>query len=324
MDNLRSSICNLKSALYLLLVSGCMLPGSILAQESPRLQVGVTLHATYSWLANIAGDAPVDIIPVLGPEADPGSYRPSPEDLRRLAGLHALVVNGLGHDAFIDGMLRASGNTTIRLINPNRGIPLIPYHRGRSHAHGEEKDGAGEGVKPTAYNPHTFLSLTTAVQQVYALERELSEMRPAHAEAFRRNARAYARRLRAMKADASTKLAAASVTKAATVHDGYSYFLQEFGVEVVAVIEPAHGVQPSASELAKTVEAIRGAKVPVVFSELAFPQKLVEVIRQETGARVYTFDHISRGEYTPGRFEEAMRANVDTLVRALVTDAGKP
>jgi zinc transport system substrate-binding protein len=289
------------------------------AQDVPRLKVGVTLHAYYSWTANIVGDAPVDVVPVLGPEADPGTYQPTPEDIRRLADLDALVVNGLGHDAFIDRMLQASGNTKVRVIHPNAGAPLIPYHRGRSHAHGDETK---EEDRPVAYNPHTFLSLTTAIQQVYALERELSALAPAHVEAFKANARAYAKRLRRLKAEASAKLAAPAVARVATVHDGYAYLLQEFGIEIVAVIEPAHGVQPSAGELAKTVEAIRSAGVTVVFSELAFPEKLTDVIRREAGARVYTLDHISRGPYTPGRFEEAMKGNVETLEKALVAEEG--
>lgn len=294
------------------------------AQESPRLKVGVTLHPAYSWVAHIVGRAPVDVVPVLGPDADPNSYQPSPEDLKRLADLDVLVVNGLGHDDFIQGMLRASGNTKVKIVNPNEGVPLIPYQRGKSHTHGGEPESPEGKGKAVAYNPHTFLSIATAIQQIYALEKELSALLPAHAETFRANARAYARRLREMKADAAAKLVEAKVMRVATVHDGYSYLLQEFGIEVAAVIEPAHGVQPSPKELAQTIEAIQAAKVRVVFSELAFPERLVDVIRRETGARVYTFDHIARGAYTPERFETAMRANLDTLVQALVTDAREP
>lgn len=287
-------------------------------QERRRLKVGVTLHSYYSWAVNIAGDAPVDIVPALRDGADVHNYQPSPEDLKRIAGLDALVVNGLGHDAFVDGMIRASRNRKLTVIRPNTGVPLIPYRRGRAHVHGKEKDKKPKGR--VAYNPHTFLSLTSAVQQVYVLEKAFSRLLPDHAAAFRKNARAYARKLRRMKAEASGRLAEAAVTKVATVHDGYSYLLQEFGIEIVAVIEPAHGIQPSAKELAETIKAVREAKVRVVFSELAFPERLVDAIRRESGARVYSFDHVNRGEYAADRFENAMRANLETLVRALVAD----
>jgi zinc transport system substrate-binding protein len=294
-------------------------PGA--AQEGHRLRIGVAISPYYSWVANIVGKAPVEVVSVVGSAAEVHNYQPTPEDLKRLADLDVLVVNGLGHDDFLKGMIEASGNRKVKLINPNVGIPLIPYQRGKFHSHGDEKEPPKKGP---AYNPHTFLSLTSAVQQIYGIERELSLLVPEHAETFRANARAYAKKLRELKADASSRLAGALVTQVATVHDGYSYFLQEFGIEIVGVIEPAHGVEPSAKELAQTIEAIKDSRVRVIFSELTFSEKLVEVIRKETGVRVYTFDHMSKGEFTPDRFEKAMKANVDTLVRALVTDAKTP
>lgn len=292
------------------------------AQEKPKLKVGVTISPYYSWVSNVVGKAPVEVVSVVGAEAEVHSYQPTPEDLKRMADLDVIVVNGLGHDDFVKGMIEASGNKKLKVLNPNVGIPLIPYQKGKFHSHGgDEKEPPKKGV---AYNPHTFLSLTSAVQQIYAIEKELSELLPDQAETFRANARVYAKKLREMKADASGRLASTTVTKVATVHDGYCYFLQEFGIEIVGVIEPAHGVEPSAQELAQTIEAIKSTKVQVIFSELSFPKKLVDVIQKETGCRIYTFDHMSTGAFTPDRFEKAMKSNVDTLIKALITDAKTP
>jgi zinc transport system substrate-binding protein len=293
-----------------------------LAQEKPKLKVGVTISPYYSWVSNVVGKAPVEVLSVVGAGAEVHSYQPTPEDLKRMSDLDAIVVNGLGHDDFVKGMIEACGNKKLKIINPNAGIPLIPYQKGKFHSHGgEEKEAPKKGV---AYNPHTFLSLTGAVQQIYAIEKELSGLLPEQAETFRANARAYAKKLREMKAEASGRLSGASVTKVATVHDGYCYFLQEFGIDIVGVIEPAHGVEPSAQELAQTIEAIKSTKVQVIFSELSFPKKLVDVIQKETGARIYTLDHMSKGDFTPERFETAMKSNVETLVQALITDSKRP
>lgn len=303
----------------LALLLGIAACSAALAQEPRRLKVGVTIHPYYSWVANVVGKAPVDVIPLVQSGGDQHNYQATPEDLKRLAEFDALVVNGLGHDDFVTGMLEASGNRKIRIINPNATIPLIPYQRGKYHTHGgEEKEAVPR--RAVAYNPHTFLSLTAATQQVYAIERELAALLPDQKEVFRSNAMAYAKRLRQLKAEASEKLINAASSKVATVHDGYCYLLQEFGIEIVSVIEPAHGVEPSAKELSETIDSIRAAKVRVVFSELSFPKRLVDVIEKEAGVRVYTFDHMSQGEYTPDRFERAMRSNVETLVKALVTD----
>lgn len=300
----------MRFALVLALVLAC----AVHAEGTRRYKIGVTLHPYYSWVARVVADTPIDVVPVLSAGADSHGYQASPDDIKRIAGLDAIVINGLGHDDFVKPMIAAAGNANLSVVSPNEGIPLIPYNRGQSHTHG------GEAAPPPtgqAYNPHTFLSITGAIQQVYAIEAKLSTLWPAYADRFRANAAAYARKLRGLKADALAKLKGAKQRQVATVHDGYCYLLQEMGLEVVTVIEPAHGVEPSAAELAKTIDAIKAAGVKVVFSELSFPARLVDVIRKESGAAVYTFDHMNTGDYAAEQFETAMKANLDTLVRAL-------
>lgn len=269
------------------------------------LRIGVTLHPYYSWVANIVRDVPgIELRGVIPGEVDAGSYQPSPEDIRHLADLDVLVVNGAGHDDFIAAMLAASGNTRAVVIHVNDETPLI------------------RAVNGGAANSHSFISFSNAIQQTDFIARKLGELRPGDAEAFQVNAAAYARRLRALKADAATKLADARITRVVTVHDGYSYLLQELGLEVVGVVEPAHGLVPSAQELAGLIDLVRREQVRVVLSEASFPDELLEVLRKETGVKVYLISHVAVGAWTPDQFEREMAANTATLIQALVTDAG--
>ena len=290
-------------ALALVLIAS---PGA--AADAPhRLRVGVTLHPYYSWTTNVVGSADVEVVPVIPGEIDAGNYQPSPRDIASLADLDAIVVNGVGHDEFVFDMIKASGNTTITIIRPNDSVPLLRA------AHG------------TAMNSHTFLSFTNAIQQTYFIARALGQLRPALAAVFQDNAAEYARRLRTIKADAARTLADARITRVVTVHDGYGYLMQEFGIEIVGVVEPAHGLVPSAAELERMVDLMKREKIRVVFSEESFPAPLLEVLRESTGARVYLISHIATGTYAADEFERQMRGNVAAMIRALVTDpAGAP
>jgi zinc transport system substrate-binding protein len=285
------------------LLTLCALLFHGVAQAAP-LKIGVTLHPYYSWTKNIVGDLPgFEVIPVLPGEIDAGDYQPRPEDIRKLADLDAIVINGIGHDDFIFPMLKASGNRKVVVIRPNDVTPQI------------------RSVHGTAVNSHTFISFTNAVQQTYAIERALAALRPAAAAGLQANAEAYARRLRLIKAKAAAELAAAKITRVVTVHDGYGYLLQEFGLEVAGVVQPAHGLTPSAAELRDMVKLLRREKIRVVFSEESFPESMLAVLRQEGGAKVYIISHIASGVYTADKFEKEMQRNVDTMIRALVKDA---
>ena len=272
------------------------------AARAARLTVGVTLHPYYSWTANVVGDADVEVRPVIPGEIDAGNYQPSPQDITKLADLDAIVVNGVGHDDFIFDMIKASGNDKLTIIRPNDAVPLMRATN-------------GSGI-----NSHTFISFTNAIEQTYAIARALGTLRPALASTFEQNAADYARRLRAIKASAARELADAKVTRVVTVHDGYAYLMQEFGIEIVGVVEPAHGLVPSAAELERMVDLIKHERIRVVFSEENFPEPLLNVLRESTGARIYIISHIARGVYAADEFEREMQHNVDVMIRALVKD----
>jgi zinc transport system substrate-binding protein len=290
---LRSSSRAMRLALLLALLS----PGTALA-ASPPLKVGVTLHPYYSWVSNLARGTNVEVRSILPGEVDSSNYQPAPGDVRKLADLDALVVNGLGHDDFIQAMVQASGNSHVVVLRPSDATPTLKFVN-------------GEGV-----NSHTFLSFSNAIQQTYFLARKLGELRPELAETFQRNASDYARRLRAIKAAAEAKLVAPRVHRVITVHDGYSYLMQELGIEIAGVVEPAHGLIPSAAELARIVDLIHKEHVDVVLSEESFPPNLLKVLT-DAGAKVYIISHIATGPYSADEFEKGMQTNVDALLQAL-------
>ncbi len=267
-----------------------------------RLKVGVTLHPYFSWTSNVVGDAPIDVISILPGEIDVDDYQPKPADIQKIAGLDAIVVNALGHDDVINKMIEASGNKKLVVIKVNEGTPLL------KGAHGE------------AVNSHTFISFTNAIQQTYLIAKALGALQPASTEKFQKNAADYARRLRTIKAKGATDLAAAKVHRVVTVHDGYGYLMQEFGFDIVGVVQPAHGLQPSAAELKDMVKLLKTEKVKVVFAEETFPEAMKKVLHDEGGARLYLITHVATGAYTADKFEKDMQKNVDTMVQALVKD----
>lgn len=290
---------------------GCLLLAPALAagaaetaafRNGERMRVGVTLHPYYSFLANIVGDK-ADVVPLIGAGYNPHNYNPLPDDMKRAQTLDALVVNGIGHDQWAFEIMEAAGGSDVPLIHANAAVSLIPTA------------GAGD----TSANSHTFISTTAAVQQIYEIARQLGQRDPPNADFYLRNSRAYATRLRRLKAEYTQQLAGldASNFRAATMHGAYGYLMQEFGLQIIAVIEPRHGVEPTARQLAETIDEIKAAGVNVLFAEKYFAGKLSDTIQAETGVRVYSFSHISDGDYTPERFEEEMRYNLDSLKAAI-------
>ncbi|TWI31217.1 metal ABC transporter solute-binding protein, Zn/Mn family [Paracoccus sulfuroxidans] len=294
-----------------LLAASLALPFARSAHAADPIRIGVTLHPYYSWVANVAGDAgaPVPLVPV---GFNPHAYEPRAEDIRRIGALDAVVLNGIGHDDFADRMITASARPDVPVIEANRNVPLLP-------AVGAMARGLGNTVEGRVVNSHTFISIAGAISQVQTIAADLGALYPDRAQVFADNARAYNRRLRKLRADALAQVVEAPSPdfKVATIHGAYDYLLREFGLEVSAVVEPAHGIEPSPSQLAQTIRKIRGMNVGVIFSESNFPSAYVETIERETGVTMYPLSHIIHGEYTPEKFEVEMAQNLATIVRAI-------
>ena len=295
----RASVLRFALVLLILLVSG--VANAQTAKPASILKIGVTLHPYYSWTSNVVGNLPgYEVRALLPGDVDAGEYQPRPQDIKRLADLDVVIVNGIGHDDFIVPMLKASGNTRATIVRVNAETPMI-------------RAGRGTGV-----NSHTFISFSNAIQQTYAIQRALARLRPQDAATLQQNAAEYARRLRGIKAKAASQLADATITRVVTVHDGYGYLLQEFGLEVGGVVQPSHGLTPSAGELRDMVALLKREKISVVFSEATFPEPLLRVLRDEAGVSVFIISHIASGPFTADKFEREMQQNADTMIRALV------
>jgi zinc transport system substrate-binding protein len=289
------------------LVAGAVVlaAGGAQAADAKRLKVGITLHPYYSFVANIVGDR-AEIVPLIDPDANPHGYAPQPADMIRMTSMDALVVNGIGHDTWAFEILDAAGmRAKLPLIYANDGVSLIPV--------------AGDPSGAKVVNPHTFVSTTAAIQQVYTIAQRLGELDPGNAGYFRDNARRYALEIRKLRSEFDAKIAGIDLSKfrCATMHSGYDYILQELGLQVTAVIEPRHGVEPTARQLADTIDRITAANVNVLFAEKYFASKLSDTIRDATGVKMYSISHISSGEYTRQKFVEEMRENLDTLATAI-------
>lgn len=279
---------------------------SIFSFGANKLKVGVTLQPYYSYVANIAGDK-VDLFPVIrGDLYDSHNYQPQYEDLKQLGKADVVVVNGIGHDEFVFDMIKAVPNKNkIKVIYSNAGVSLMPVSGSRS----SEK----------IMNAHTFISITTSIQQVYNIAKELGKLDPANKDYYMKNAREYAKKLRKIKTDALAKVSAYKKIdfRVATMHGGYDYLLSEFGVDVKAVIEPAHGIQPSAKDLKEVIDVVKRDKIDIIFGEAAFQSKFIDTLHKETGVEVRSLSHMTNGPYTKDSFEKFIKEDLDSVISAM-------
>src|SRR5439155_710204 len=134
-------------------------------------------------------------------------------------------------------------------------------------------------------NPHYWLDPANARPITRAILEALARLAPADRDAFAANRTRFLARLDDALARWTEALAPYRGTRAVVVHDSWPYFAQRFGLVVVAAIEPAPGVPPSASSLAALTQKMRETGVRLLIAEPSSNAALVSQVAARSGAR---------------------------------------
>ena len=210
----------------------------------------------------------MDVVPLVPANVNAHTYDATAQDIKRLNTVNVVVANGVGHDMFLNKMLRAT-KKNIPVINANKRTTLM-------HIAGQRRSGI--------VNPHTFISVTQSIQQVNYIASELARIDSKNAGYYRQNASRYIAKLRSIKTEALRKVKGKSRNiRIATTHGGYDYLLNEFGLSVTTVVEPSYVQSPSLTDAKIAINKMKSNKVKILFDEQVSNHKLANTIQRETG-----------------------------------------
>jgi zinc transport system substrate-binding protein len=222
-------------------------------------------------------------------------YVLTPDDMRKLEKADILVANGAGMESFL---IRVAGKyPRLRIVELARGIPLIEAIGGP--------------------NPHVWVSIGHAIDEVRNLSRFMARVDPGNGAAYTKNGEEYIARLEALRKEMHAALDPYRGTPIITFHESFPYFAQEFGLKIAGVIEREPGSAPTARELVDTIEVIKKLRVKALFSEPQYPAAAAEAIARQTGARLYPLDPAVTGPARPDAYLDIMRTNLAILKEAL-------
>ncbi|HWP62420.1 MAG TPA: metal ABC transporter substrate-binding protein [Candidatus Binatia bacterium] len=288
-------------------------PGS-----SERLQVVATTTVLADFVAQIGGDR-VSVAALVPKGGEVHTFDPTPSDARRLAEADLVVANGLGLDDWLTG-LAADAGATAPIVKLGENLPGAEYLEGDEHD-GDEHDGeVDDHGASEAVNPHLWLDVANARRYAARIAEELERLDPSGAAAYRAAASAYDARLADLDAWIRTRIEAVPTDDRRVVssHEAFPYYARAYGLEIVDVIVPSPGQEPSAAQIARLIEAIRASGVRAILAEAQFNPALAERIAAETGVPVVTNLYSdSVGDPPADTYEGLMRWNTERIVEAL-------
>ncbi len=268
-------------------------------QTDKTIRIVASFYPMYIMARNVVKDVPGVTATNLTPPTTGclHDYTVTTEDMKKLATADVFVANGAGMESFLDRIV--AQYPQVKILQLAEGIPLI---KGK----GEEGD-----------NPHVWVSISNAIIEMKNLGVHMEKIDPVHVALYRKNTAAYTERLEALHQKMQAELSPYKGKKIITFHEAFPYFAQEFGLEIAAVIEREPGSEPSARELADTIEIVKKAGIKALFSEPQYPAHAAKIIAQETGATTYMLNPAVNGPDEADAYLKIMAKNLEVLKDAL-------
>ena len=284
-----------------LVFSACSGPdGNIGFEQDKDTLIVTSFYPMYIFTSNIAdGIEGVRVVNMTEPQTGClHDYQLVPADMKILEKADIFIINGAGMESFLEKVISQLPELTI--IEAAKGMELLDDENGEK-------------------NPHVWVSISGAIQEVRNITDGLIAADPANETFYRKNSENYIKKLEALKQSMHDALKDIETRDIVTFHEAFPYFAHEFDLNIVSVIEREPGSEPSAGELAETIKAINEAQVKVLFTEPQYSPKAAESIAAQTGSKIYILDPVVTGpkDAESDSYERIMKENLEVLIEAL-------
>lgn len=315
----------------MLFFSSCVSNGTenvSVATGENNVTIVTSFYPMYIFTKNIAKDIEgVKVVNMAEPQAGClHDYNLNPADLKKVEKADIMVINGAGMETFIEKIIKE--RPQLKVVEASRGLELIKedsHHHEDEHGDkdvheedSEQKNFEHEGHDHSV-NPHVWVSISGAIDEVKNIGNQLANADPNNAEKYLSNTNEYVKKLEVQKEKMNNALKGIENRNIVTFHKAFPYFAKEFELNIVEVIETEEGSAPSAGELADKIKSIKEANVKALFTEPQVSNNLASTVSKETGILVYEIDTVVSGPEEPelDAYEKAMDENLKILLEAL-------
>ena len=141
-----------------------------------------------------------------------------------------------------------------------------------------------------SYDMHLWLDPVNAAAMARSIALVLAEVDPAHAEIYAANTQVLLHKLEELGATIDADLLPVRQKPFVVLHDAYQYFEDRFGLSTAGSIIVGSEHSPSARRIRELRNRVRKLGAICVFSEPQFDTRLVDVITENTQARIGVLD----------------------------------
>ncbi|NJP39717.1 zinc ABC transporter solute-binding protein [Oscillospiraceae bacterium HV4-5-C5C] len=240
-----------------------------------KLSVSVSFDAMAEFV-KVVGQDKVDVSTIIPTGTEPHDFEPKAQDLVKLSQARVFVYNGLGMEAWASAAAEAAQNSQLVTVVAADGVETI------SNTDKEEIQEHGQ------YDPHVWLGLSSAEQEIKNIRDGLIKADPANQSYYEANSQAYLDQLEQLLDTYQQKFAAVTLKSFVTGHAAFAYLCRDMGLEQNSVEDTFAEGEPTAAQLGELVKYCQEHQVTTIFAEEMASPAVSQTLADEVDAKVET------------------------------------
>lgn len=305
--NVRLSVPSRRSALRdLLAIAAAVVPlalgvpSAAHAQAKKPFRVVTTFTVIQDIAQNVAGTSAI-VESITKPGAEIHDYQPTPLDIVKAQSADLVLWNGMNLERWFEKFFENVKDVPSAVVTENI-----------------EPMGIKEGPYTGKPNPHAWMSPSNALIYVENIRKALSTHDPENADAYAKNAAAYAAQIKAVDEPLRKRLSAIPEAQRWLVSSegAFSYLARDYGLQELYLWPINADEQGTPMQVKRVIDVVREKKIPVVFSESTISDKPAKQVAKETGARyggVLYVDSLSAANGPVPSYLKLLEVTVQTI-----------
>lgn len=270
-------------------------------------------------MAREVGGDNADVELLASPHEDPHFVDAKPSFVAHVAKADVLLVNGMSLEiGWLPTLVRNSHNPKIQRgadgyfdasqFVERKGVPTTKVTRAAGDIHPQG-------------NPHFTPDPRQMARVALAFGKRLAKVDPAHADAYKKRARAFAKKALQTAKFWHKKFRdmPAKCRQIVVYHEAWTYVTGWLGLNVAIPVEPKPGVPPNPKHVAEVFKTVKKQQVPAIIEMEYYPDSNTEMIAKRTGAYLLTVqgqaredeDYFTRVNKMAGELYSALKARCE-------------
>lgn len=258
---------------------------SINLQAEEKLNVLTSTMNIKSLTKNIAGDQ-INLESLTKGPQDPHFLSPKPSYMLKARKADLLILAGMDLEiGWLPNIIHGARNPKIQkgqtgYLDTSQFIQALSVPKGKV-------DRFFGDVHPFG-NPHFLLDPLRAIQVSKGIRQKLSELDPENGNHYTQNQKQFEENLKEKIKEWEKRIQNSRVKKIVTYHNSFEYFLNQFQLKLIGLIEPKPGIPPSVKHILNLIEKIKTHQVSCILMSSFYSKKWARKIKQSVPVHIET------------------------------------